>query len=226
MLGFHALSEAPLSDLAGDIKLGSSSLSSVATISAGVVVVQAAKASTQADSDVGADGLVIKLGQADIKPATNPFDDGFDFGFQFGGAVLKGDLVRETHPIYSTATIAADGTVILGDVTFAGLATLQSQTNFSGKSVLLHSAKAGFNLSGGARFDSAILTSVFESADIALFTLYIDKGVGLSSYVDKASLHTLYVDKSLGATLYVDKDLASSKYIDKILDQILVKGET
>tara|TARA_B100000749_G_scaffold216361_1_gene171242 strand:+ start:734 stop:1411 length:678 start_codon:yes stop_codon:yes gene_type:complete len=223
MLGFHAFSEAPFSDLAGDIKLGSSSLSSVATVSATPTVHIAARGSKQVDADLDARGQVIKLGQADIKPATNPFDDGFDFGFQFGGVVLKGDLTRERHSIPSTATIVADGTVILGDVIFAGLATLESQTNFTGKSVLLHSARAGFNLSGGARFDSARFSSVFEKADTVLFTLYLDKGLDLSGYIDKERLLTLYADKSLASTLYVDKDLSSSKYIDKELEQILVR---
>ena len=203
MLGFHALSEAPFSDLTGDIKLGSSSLSSVATVSATPTVHIAARGSKQVDADLDARGQVIKLGQVDILAADSPFDFGFDYGFQFGGTLLKGNLVRETHPVYSTATVAADGTVILGDVIFAGLATLQSQTNFTGKSVLLTSGKVGFNLSGGSRFDSAVLTSVFESADTLLFTLYLDKGVDLSSYIDK--------------------NLSSSKYVDKALDQILVR---
>ena len=223
MLGFHAFSEAPFSDLLGDVKTGNASLSSTVTVSAVPIQIYSAATSTQADASTVAEGLVLKLGQADIKPATNPFDDGFDFGFQFGGAVLEGDLTTERHSIPATVTIVADETVILGDVTYQGLARFQTQTNFSGKSVLLHSAKVGFNLSSGARFDSAILTSVFEKADTVLFTLYIDKGVDLSSYVDKASLHTLYVDKSLGATLYVDRDRTSSKYIDKVLDQVLVR---
>ena len=223
MLGFHALSEAPISDLLGDTKTGSVSLSSTATVNADPVIIHGAETSVQAYANFDARGTLIKLGQADIKPATNPFDGGFDFGFQFGGAVLKGDLVRETHPIYSTATIAADGTVILGDVTYQGLARFQTNTNFSGKSVLLHSAKAGFNLSGGARFDSARFSSVFEKADTVLFTLYLDKGLDLSGYIDKERLLTLYADKSLASTLYVDKDLSSSKYIDKELEQILVR---
>lgn len=223
MLGFHALSEAPFSDLTGDIKLGSSSLSSVATVSATPTVHIAARGSKQVDADLDARGQVIKLGQVDILAADSPFDFGFDYGFQFGGTLLKGNLVRETHPVYSTATVAADGTVILGDVIFAGLATLQSQTNFTGKSVLLTSGKVGFNLSGGSRFDSAVLTSVFESADTLLFTLYLDKGVDLSSYIDKERLLTLYADKSLDSNLYIDKNLSSSKYVDKALDQILVR---
>ena len=214
MLGFHAFSEAPFSDLAGDIKLGSSSLSSVATVSATPTVHIAARGSKQVDADLDARGQVIKLGQVDILAADSPFDFGFDYGFQFGGTLLKGNLVRETHPVYSTATVAADGTVILGDVIFAGLATLQSQTNFTGKSVLLTSGKVGFNLSGGSRFDSA---------DTLLFTLYLDKGVDLSSYIDKERLLTLYADKSLDSNLYIDKNLSSSKYVDKALDQILVR---
>ena len=221
MLGFHAFSEAPFSDLVGDIKLGGVSLSSTVTVSAVPIQIYSAATSTQADASTVAEGLVLKLGQANIVVGGYPFDFGFNHGFQFGGTVLKGDLVKETHPIYATATIAADGTVILGDVTFAGLATLQSQTNFVGKSVLLHSAKVGFT--GGVRFDSARLSSVFENADAVLFTLYLDKGLDLFSYIDKERLLTLYADKSLASTLYVDKDLSSSKYIDKELEQILVR---
>ena len=223
MLGFHAFSEAPFSDLVGDIKTGSASLSSTLTASASPTVHIASTVSIQTDASTVAEGLVLKLGQTDIVAASNPFDSGFNYGFQFGGTALKGIGTIRQNELNCTATIAADGTVTLGDVTFAGLATLQSQTNFTGKSVLLTSGKVGFNLGGGGRFDSAVLTSVFEAADTVLFTLYLDKGVDLSSYIDKERLLTLYTDKSLTSNLYVDKNLSSSKYVDKALEQILVR---
>jgi hypothetical protein len=219
MFGFHAFSEAPLSDLLGGIKTGNASLSSTVTISAVPVQIYSAATSTQANASVVAEVLVLKLGQANIVVGGHPFDFGFNHGFQFGGILLKGNLVKETHPIYATATIAADGTVILGDVTFAGLATLQSQTNFVGKSVLLHGGAVGFNFGASSIFDP----SDFEGADAVLFTLYLDKGLDLSSYIDKERLLTLYADKSLSSTLYIDKNLSSSRYIDKELEQILVR---
>ena len=217
MLGFHAFSEAPFSALAG--VTSSASLSSTATVSAAPAVHIGAITSTEADVVTIADGLVLKLGQASLETGGYPFDFGFNHGFQFGGSLLKGNLVRETHPIYSTATITADGTVTLGDVTFAELASLQSQTNFTGKSVLLHGGSVGFNISASSIFNPADL----EAADVVLFTLYLDKGLDLSSYIDKERLLTLYADKSLASSLYIDKNLSSSKYIDKELEQILVR---
>ena len=221
MLGFHAFSEAPISDLVGDIKTGNVSLSSNVTISASVSAAWTASSSIETDTAVTSSGVVLKLGQARLA-SSGPFDNGFAYGFEQDGVIFRANGSIYQNHLLSQSIITANATVSRHEDP-VGLASLQSQTNFTGKSVLLTSGKVGFNLSGGSRFDSAVLTSVFESADTLLFTLYLDKGVDLSSYIDKERLHTLYADKSLDSNLYIDKNLSSSKYVDKALEQILVR---
>ena len=222
MFGFHALSQAPISDLAGDIKTGSVSLSSTVAVDANLSATWAVASSIEADASVTTSGVVLKLGQASLVSG-GAFDSGFDFGFQQGGAVLQANGSVYQNHLRSRSILVADGTIISGDTTRLGLASLQSQTNFTGKSVLLHRVRASFGLSGGARFDSAVLTSVFEKADAILFTLYLDKGIDISNYLDKEKSLTLYSDKSLSSSLNIDKDLSSGNYIDKVLEQVLVR---
>ena len=221
MLGFHAFSEAPISDLVGDIKTGNVLLSSTSAISAGVSAVWTASSSIETDAAVTSSGVVLKLGQASLASG-GPFDSGFAYGFQQDGVLLRANGSIYQNHLLSQSIITANATVSRHEDP-VGLASLQSQTNFTGKSVLLHRVRADFNLSGGARFDSALLTSGFEEADNVLFTLYIDRSIDMSAYTDRERLLTLYSDRSLSSSLYIDKDLSSGKYIDKTLEQVLVR---
>ena len=195
MLGFHALSEAPISDLVGDIKTGSVSLSSTATIGASLSAVWAASSSVETDTDVTSSGVVLKLGQASLASG-GPFDSGFAYGFQQDGVLVRANGSVYQNHLLSQSIITANATVLRHEDP-VGLASLQSQTNFTGKSVLLHRVRADFNLSGGARFDSALLTSGFEEADNVLFTLYIDRSIDISTYAEKNSLLCILIDRSV-----------------------------
>ena len=219
MLGFHAFSEAPFSDLAGDIKLGSSSLSSVATISAAPTVHIHAKASKQADASVAGDGLVLKLGQAHIA-SVSPFTLGFNYGFQHGSQLVAVGAIRQNELI-CTSTLTADGTVILGDVIFEGTGSLQSQAIFSGNSVLLVGGVG--NIASRVAFSTAMLTSLYEQSDQILLTLYIEKLRNHSLFMNKSDAFTSYIDKQRLADLNVDKLLSEIKYIDKLIEKDLVR---
>ena len=221
MFGFHALSQAPISDLVGDIKTGNVSLSSNVTISASVSAAWTASSSIETDTAVTSSGVVLKLGQARLA-SSGPFDNGFAYGFEQDGVIFRANGSIYQNHLLSRSIITANAT-LLRHPDPLGLASLQSQTNFTGKSVLLHRVRADFNLSGGSRFDSAFLTSGFEEADNVLLTLYIDKLIEMSTHVNKEKLFTLYSDKSLDSSLYIDKDLSSGKYIDKTLEQVLVR---
>ena len=219
MLGFHALSEAPFSDLAGDIKLGSSSLSSVATVSATPTVHIRAKAAKQADASVTSDGLVLKLGQAHIA-SISPFTLGFNYGFQHGSQLVARGAIRQNELI-CTSTLTANGTVILGDVIFEGTGSLQSQANFSGNSVLLVGGVG--NIEAQIAFKTAILTNLYEQSDQILLTLYIEKLREYSLSTGKSGAFTNYIDKQRLSDLKVDKLLSEIKYIDKLIEKDLVR---
>ena len=217
MFGFHAISQAPISDLVGDIKTGNVSLSSNVTISASVSAAWTASSSIETDTAVTSSGVVLKLGQARLA-SSGPFDNGFAYGFEQDGVIFRANGSIYQNHLLSRSIITANAT-LLRHPDPLGLASLQSQTNFTGKSVLLHGGSVGFNISASSIFNPADL----EAADVVLFTLYLDKGLDLSSYIDKERLLTLYADKSLASSLYIDKNLSSRKYIDKELEQILVR---
>ena len=59
------------------------------------------------------------------------------------------------------------------------------------------------------------LSNAFDNADTVDLTLYLDKQLDLSAYIEKMPELALYLDKQKPVDLYIDKIINKSQYIDK-----------
>ena len=202
MLGFHAVSAAPIST--GRAK---STHHAIASLSA---------TATQ-------ELVFSRLGAANLSMGGSPYTLGFDSGFDQGSSfVATASIVQEF--LGAVATLIADGSVdklgsallatsgtLNAHVTALG-ASLQSIGSLTGNSVLLH--RATVNLSTLASLQ-AELKYLFEDTDQVNITLYLDRIREISTYIDTIRSLTSHIDKERATTLYMDKILSPSSYIDQ-----------
>ena len=57
--------------------------------------------------------------------------------------------------------------------------------------------------------------NAFDNSDIVDLTLYLDKQMDLSAYIEKMPELALYLDKQKPVDLYIDKIINKSQYINK-----------
>tara|TARA_Y100000296_G_scaffold85485_1_gene121546 strand:+ start:2183 stop:2767 length:585 start_codon:yes stop_codon:yes gene_type:complete len=193
MLGFNAISEAPFSEVESGI-INTASLSGAASL-----------ITVSLKSSIG---------------SGSPFDSGFGIGYE-SGSRLRGTATITQNLLSSSMSLVATPTIISGDVVFTESLSLQSSTSFSANSVLL----IGPSSSIGASVFSiqAALSGSKDQADSKLFTLYLDKGIDLSSNIYKGIDISAYIDKSSGYSSHLDKGTLITGHIDKSMDQILVR---
>jgi hypothetical protein len=193
MLGFNAISEAPFSEVESGI-INTASLSGAASL-----------ITVSLKSSIG---------------SGSPFDSGFNIGYE-SGSRLRGTATITQNLLSSSMSLVATPTIISGDVVFTESLSLQSSTSFGANSVLL----IGPSSSIGASVFSiqAVLSGSKDQADSKLFTLYLDKGIDLSSNIYKGIDISAYIDKSSGYSSHLDKGTLITGHIDKSMDQILVR---
>ena len=179
MFGFHAISETPFS--------------AVAAAPAGAGTTHAGEASL---------GNIFG------------FDDGFSAGFEVEPAVLNAtaSMTLVGSSLFARGFgLNADGN-LLSDLTLAlshlGAASLQSDSIFSSKGVLISVGKA--NLVGGSNLGVSDLTNINLS-------LYIDQARSITNYVDQQKGIVLYLDRELSDTFRIDQNSSKTSYIDKEL---------
>jgi|TARA_R110002167_G_scaffold291277_1_gene496118 hypothetical protein len=205
MLGFHAISEAPLSAQALTQHNASASLSGNATLTLPVVT-HYAKAALTSDS---------------------PFSRGFTQGFQVG-TLLTGKAVVTQQGLNSAVILSASGTVeklastlLETNATFqphvtALVTSLQSIGSLAGKSVLLHSGRSSLN---------TLVTLIHNGSrpDIVSFTAHVDKGMLIDARMSKTLNLVGYVDKQLSVESQIDLNCGISAYIDKVVEKTLIR---
>lgn len=150
------------------------------------------------------------------------FSRGFDIGFE-KGPTLVGTATITQEVMYSSVHFAANGivekigttnipVVVSASFNWADTASLESQGSLTSKSVLLLGGTADLT------FPSTLagkLTNAFDNADTVDLTLYLDKQLDLSAYIEKMPELALYLDKQKPVDLYIDKIINKSQYIDK-----------
>ncbi len=142
------------------------------------------------------------------------FDDGFTAGFEVEPAVLNASATMiwaGSSALEKGFGLSADA-ALLSDLVLGrpkpGTASLQSDSIFSSKGVLISIGKA--NLAGAAKFAG------FDWSEIK-FSLYIDQARSMTNYIDKQKGVTLYLDRELNETLRIDQTSSKTSYIDKEL---------
>ena len=143
------------------------------------------------------------------------FDDGFTAGFEVEPAVLNASATMiwaGSSALVKGFGLSADA-ALLSDLSLGrpkpGTASLQSDSIFSSKGVLISVGKA--NLAGGGRL------SVYGGIAELSIVLYIDRERGIVNYLDRESDFTLYIDRELNQTLSIDQGSSRTSYIDKEL---------
>ena len=149
----------------------------------------------------------------------SPFDSGFGIGYE-SGSRLRGTATITQNLLSSSMSLVATPTIISGDVVFTESLSLQSSTSFSANSLLIVPSSS----IGASVFSiQAVLSGSKDQADSKLFTLYLDKGIDLSSNIYKGIDISAYIDKSSGYSSHLDKGTLITGHIDKSMDQILVR---
>lgn len=150
------------------------------------------------------------------------FSRGFDIGYERGPSLVATATVTQEF-LHSSLHLSATGTVEKLGVTnipvivsaafnWADTAYLQSQASLSANSVLLLGGTADLS------FPSTIsgkLTNAFDNADVVDLTLFLDKQLDLSVYLERMPELALYLDKQKPVDLYIDKIINKSQYINK-----------
>ena len=242
MLGFHAISEAPLSSLAPKVhsrlassasvvanstvsKLGISlAIGPVSMTAVGKLVHAAGFSGTGTASTnpplVAGPGLL----KASLKTLA-PFSSGFGTGFLQGSHISADGIISQNF-LDVSAALSASGTVEkLGEALLAGEARLtdfrlECTGSLVANSVLLIGGKA--DLSTASVIQPRLLGQI-EEGDLLNFILNVDKLRGLTGYIDKTRSMNLYVDKQRSVDGHVDQILSHTKYIDKQVDKVLIR---
>ena len=150
------------------------------------------------------------------------FSRGFDIGFERGPTLIATATITQEF-LHSSLHLSATGTVEKLGVTnipvivsaafnWADTAYLQSQASLSANSVLLLGGVADIT------FPSTIsgkLTNAFDNSDVVDLTLYLDKQMDLSAYIEKMPELAFYLDKQKSVDLYIDRIINKSQYINK-----------
>jgi len=193
MFGFHAISEAPFSEVEGGI-INTASLSGAASL-----------ITVSLKSSIG---------------SGSPFDSGFNIGYE-SGSRLRGTATITQNLLSSSMSLVATPTIISGDVVFTESLSLQSSTSFGANSVLLIGPSS--SIAASLFSIQAVLSGSKDQADSALFTLHLDKEISLPLNVYKGIDIASQIDKQSGYSSYIDKAILNTGHIDKSVEQTLTR---
>jgi len=193
MFGFHAISEAPFSEVEGGI-INTASLSGAASL-----------ITVSLKSSIG---------------SGSPFDSGFGIGYE-SGSRLRGTATITQNLLSSSMSLVATPTIISGDVVFTESLSLQSSTSFGANSVLLIGPSS--SIAASLFSIQAVLSGSKDQADSALFTLHLDKEISLPLNVYKGIDIASQIDKQSGYSSYIDKAILNTGHIDKSVEQTLTR---
>tara|TARA_Y100000034_G_C6819933_1_gene369156 strand:+ start:165 stop:749 length:585 start_codon:yes stop_codon:yes gene_type:complete len=193
MFGFHAISEAPFSEVEGGI-INTASLSGAASL-----------ITVSLKSSIG---------------SGSPFDSGFNIGYE-SGSRLRGTATITQNLLSSSMSLVATPTIISGDVVFTESLSLQSSTSFGANSVLLIGPSS--SIAASLFSIQAVLSGSKDQADSALFTLHLDKEISLPLNVYKGIDIASQIDKQSDYSSYIDKAILNTGHIDKSVEQTLTR---
>tara|TARA_R110002020_G_scaffold5117_2_gene21681 strand:+ start:682 stop:1353 length:672 start_codon:yes stop_codon:yes gene_type:complete len=202
------------------------SLSSSASIQAGVNLEGFASSSLSGVASTSQVGEVTKFGQSHISNV-GAFSQGFTKGFSTGSSLVGHHFISQNH-LDAKATINAHAeNLTFHQASLSASATLisevcrfQSTASLTGNSVLLLGGTA--NLNATVVLD-LVISSEVENPDIFNITSYIDKSKSFTLYIDKQTSRTLYINKDYSLSAYIDKGKDTTSYIDKIIEKTLVR---